>query len=873
MRELLLAPDLYWLGALDPDLRVFDIIMQTEFGTTYNSYLLLGSEKIAVVETVKHRFFDGYRETLAAILQRHGKNFTDIDYIVVNHTEPDHAGSVEMLIDLCPRAQVVGSAIAIDYLRDITNNHNFSALPVRQGDKLSLGNRTLEFIDAPFLHWPDSIFTWCPELSVLFTCDSYGSHYSFDGILLSKLPPDRRADYQSALLYYYTCIFGPFKKYVLSGIAQIENLPFTMICPGHGPVLDENPRQIVETYRRWSTIAPPDKAGKKVVIVYCAAYGYTGQLAAAIADAIRAAGGFDVITYEVNAANYAQLKDEILAEIQWADGILFGTPTINGDALPPIWDLTLSLSPVVHAGKTASAFGAVGWSGEGVPNIISRLDQLRMGVLDGFTVKFRPDAAKLAQAAEFGRKFAQAVATGIIPPRAEKEVVEDFTTMNPTGAVITWKCLVCNEKFDGVTPPLICPACGAKQDMFEPARPEHPPFRSDKPLEIIIVGNGAAGISAAEAARARNAMANIEIISSEKYPAYYRPSLSDYIAGEITADQLLFRPAEWYEQNNIRQTLGVAVMTVDCQAKKVELSDSSWRHYDKLIVASGAKCNLPPIQNSNFRNVYTLRGRNDAEQILQAVGQCRQAVVIGGGVLGLETAWSLKESGLTVTVIELADRILPRQLDREGSRLFEQIMKDAGIILFKHTSVKKILGDGRAAGVELEDGTTVNADVVIVSAGINPNKQLLSECGVRANRGVVVDDHMRTSIPDIYAAGDVAEYDGMVIGLWSPALEQGTVAGANAAGDDISYTPIIHPLNFSGINTEVMSIGNVVSEDDHLDIIRAVNPRKKTYLKLVFDDDRLVGAIAIGDISKGAILIKGVRNRHAKKTVLRALSM
>ena len=190
MKSLELKKDIYWIGSLDPNLRIFDIIMETEFGTTYNSYIVKGSEKIALFETVKAKCFEEYIEKI--------KQYVDpkkIDYIVVDHTEPDHAGSVEMLLDYAPNAKVVGSQAAIDFLREIANK-DFDTIVVNHGDTLDLGNKTLKFISAPFLHWPDSIYTYIPEDKVLVTCDSFGAHYSWDEVLFSKIPQEKMKDYE-----------------------------------------------------------------------------------------------------------------------------------------------------------------------------------------------------------------------------------------------------------------------------------------------------------------------------------------------------------------------------------------------------------------------------------------------------------------------------------------------------------------------------------------------------------------------------------------------------------------------------------------------------------------------------------------------------
>lgn len=402
MKSLKLKEDIHWIGSLDPDLRIFDIIMYAEFGTTYNSYVVKGSEKTAVVETVKAKFFDEYIEKLSKII-----DVKDIDYIIVDHTEPDHAGSAEKLLELNPTAKIVGSKSAITFMKEICNR-DFDFIEVTTGDSISLGNKTLKFISVPFLHWPDSMYTYLEEDNVLFTCDSFGAHYSLDTILSSTIK--NHDDYMKSLKYYYDMIMGPFKPYVLKAIDKIKDLKIDMICTGHGPVLDENPQKIIDLYKEWSTEVNPNTK-KTVVIPYVSAYGYTAELAKQLAESIKAAGDIDVKLYDLVYDDKSKLMDDIY----WADGLLFGTPTILGDALKPIWEVLISMFPVVHGGKIASSFGSYGWSGEGVNNINQRLKQLRMKVVEpGLRIKFKPSASNLQETYDFGLNFGKSVLAGKI---------------------------------------------------------------------------------------------------------------------------------------------------------------------------------------------------------------------------------------------------------------------------------------------------------------------------------------------------------------------------------------------------------------------------------------------------------------------------
>lgn len=392
MEILELKNGIYWTGILDPELKVFDIIMETEFGTTYNSYLIKGSEKTAIVETAKGKFFDQYLKKLQSLIE-----ITSIDYIIVNHTEPDHAGSIEQLLNLNPDLTIVGSTAAVNFLKNIVNME-FNHIKVKENDTLSLGDKTLHFMMLPHLHWPDTMYTWLEEDKMLFTCDSFGAHYSLDDILLSKVVDWK--GYQRALKYYFDNILGPFKPFVLKALNRIEALDVEMIGTGHGPVVDCKIDELKETYRKWSTVINPNKR-PTVIIPYVSAYGYTRELALRIEEGIKESGEIDVRAYDM----VETAADKVLEEINFADGILFGTPTILGEALKPIWDLTTCMYPVIHSGKVAGAFGSYGWSGEGVPHILERLKQLRFKVTDGFTVKFKPDEEELQQAYEYGRNF------------------------------------------------------------------------------------------------------------------------------------------------------------------------------------------------------------------------------------------------------------------------------------------------------------------------------------------------------------------------------------------------------------------------------------------------------------------------------------
>lgn len=348
MKTIKLRDGFYWTGVQDTKLRVFDIIMYTEFGTTYNSYVMKAGDQTILFETAKETFFEQYLENLKEVI-----DVTDIDYLVVSHTEPDHAGSVERLLEYSPQMKILATPCALGFLQEIVRK-DYTGLPVKDGQEMRIGNRTLRFLIVPNLHWPDTMYTFIEEEQILVTCDSFGAHYCLPEVVSDAVCQEE--DYQKALRYYFDNIIGPFKSYMRQALERIESLDITMICTGHGPVLvGDRIRQVMAQYWEWSAEQNPNRK-KTIIIAYVSAYGYTGMLAERIADGIRDSGDLDVRLYDMVEADAAEVE----REIQYADGFLLGSPTILGDALKPIWNLTLSMFPTTHGGKYAGAFGSYG---------------------------------------------------------------------------------------------------------------------------------------------------------------------------------------------------------------------------------------------------------------------------------------------------------------------------------------------------------------------------------------------------------------------------------------------------------------------------------------------------------------------------------
>jgi len=845
MKALEVKKDIYWVGALDPNLRIFDIIMYTPFGTTYNSYVVKGSEKTAVFETVKEKFFDEYLERLHSLQIK----VEDIDYIVVDHTEPDHAGSIGKLLEIAKNAKIVGSASAIGFLKEIINR-DFESITVGDGDKITLGNKTLSFISAPFLHWPDSIYTYVEEDKLLITCDSFGSHYSSEA-MFNDLNANED-NYREALKYYFDAIMGPFKPYVLQAIDKIKDLKIDIICPGHGPILRDNPWDIVNQYKEWSL---PEKSTEvpEVTVCYVSAYGYTESVAKKIEEGIKASSKYKVNMYDVIHHD----MNDVIASIGKSEGIIFGSPTINGDALKPIWDILINLNPIVHGGKVASAFGSYGWSGEGVPNIIDRLKQINLDLYPSMAFNFKPSEEDLNFAYKFGESFAQKIAENII--------VRNAPTKPSSGK--RWKCVVCGEEFDGARPPEICPACGATADQFIEVSVEAITFSSETKEKFLIIGNGASGYYAADAIRKRNKLCEIEMISNESQLTYYRPSISDGLSEELKDDEFFLSPKEWYTENKITLNLGVQVESLNPDKKEVLLEGGKSINYDKLIIANGSQNRMIPTEGIDKEGVFTLRNLKDLENIKNKMKTIKSTVIVGGGLLGLEAADEIRKAGIKVSVVEFSNALLGKQLDNEGSLILKTAVESQGIEVILGDAVTVINGEKSVTSVTLKSGKTIDAQLVLFSTGIAPNKTIADKTTISTNRGILVNDYMETNVKDIYACGDIAEFESIVYGNWPAAVDMGKIAGTNAVGDKKAYVHALGVVSFNAMGVGILSVGQI--SGDNLKSISVNDSETKIYKKLFFNKNALVGGIIIGDNKLSANLITGIEEATPLENVLK----
>lgn len=358
----------------------------------------------------------------------------------------------------------------------------------------------------------------------------------------------------------------------------------------------------------------------------------------------------------------------------------------------------------------------------------------------------------------------------------------------------------------------------------------------------FILGGGIAALSAAKAIRKTDPSGLIVLLTNEDALPYNRPALTKQLLSELSAADIAVETAAWYDApgRDIIVLTGRTVSAIDPEKKTVSLSDGLVFSYDKLVYALGARCFIPPFEGSDRENVIAVRTVEDAARVRSLAKDVKDAVVIGGGVLGLEAAWCLRQGGLNVTVIEFESQIMSRQIDEEAAAHLISAMDRHGVKLLTQASAAAY--DGKT--LTLADGRTLAADIVIVSAGVRANIEIAAAAGIKADRKIIVDEHMQTSAPDVYAAGDCAVY-GMSYALWAEATEMGKVAGTNAAGGEAAYQVVPRPLLFHGFETELFSIGDVGRQPAKTYEVGEM-PGARYYSV----DGKVVGAILTGDISR-----------------------
>jgi len=374
-------------------------------------------------------------------------------------------------------------------------------------------------------------------------------------------------------------------------------------------------------------------------------------------------------------------------------------------------------------------------------------------------------------------------------------------------------------------------------------------------MDYLIIGAGAAGVSAAkEILKNRKSEDRISIFTDEKYPFYYRPRLIECLSGEVEVEDIIINDQKWFEENNIELHLNEKIIEIDSQNKLLKSKKDQYT-YDKLLLANGSHCFVPPFSGVDLDNIFTLRTAADLKEINQAAEKAKKAVVVGGGLLGLEIAYNFAKAGLDTTVLEVAPYLLPMQLDQRGGDLLEEKLKQNNVKVVTDAATKGFNGEKSVEKVILED-REIEADLVLISTGVRSNTSLVENLDIDKNKGILVDSKMQTSNPDIYAAGDVAEFKDKIYGIWPPSLAQGRVAGTVMSGGQAEFDGYVpsHKLKVAGIN--VVSLGELNKDGDYAEEVLADN---ESYVKVIKNKEEKIGALIVGQYSEQNQLLADIK--------------
>jgi nitrite reductase (NADH) large subunit len=366
--------------------------------------------------------------------------------------------------------------------------------------------------------------------------------------------------------------------------------------------------------------------------------------------------------------------------------------------------------------------------------------------------------------------------------------------------------------------------------------------------QLLVVGNGMAGVACVEQILKHKHDYEITIFGDEAHVNYNRIMLSSVLAGEKSSEEIVLNDLAWYQSHNIRARLGIRVVDIDTDRHAVIDNAGGVTEFDKLILATGSSAFIPPIAGSDKRNVHVFRTLDDTRALLEKSRPGLRAVVIGGGLLGLEAARGLQVQGCEVTVVHLMDTLMERQLDALGGQYLRRKIEQLGVRVILGAQTKAMLGNGKVEGLCFASGEEIEADLVVIAAGIRPNAELGRKAGLEVRRGIVVNDYMETSRPDIYAVGECTEHRGETFGLVAPLMEQGKVLASTIAGDrNIIFNPTAPAARLKIMGVDVFSAGETSDAEPGFEIVRYEDPSLGIYKKLLLKDNRLRGVVLVGD--------------------------
>ena len=390
-----------------------------------------------------------------------------------------------------------------------------------------------------------------------------------------------------------------------------------------------------------------------------------------------------------------------------------------------------------------------------------------------------------------------------------------------------------------------------------------------KKERLVVIGNGMAGVATVEHVLTKRKDMSVTILGAEPYTNYNRVLLSSVLSGEVGLDEITLNPQKWYEENGIELHLDASVKKINKKEKFVITNNKDDVYsFDKLLIATGSNAFIPPIKGIQNRGnlnqgIFTFRNLDDAKSMISWAQKCRKAIVIGGGLLGLEAARGLIRQGVEVTVVHLMDRLMDMQLDAAAAAILKKEINKLGINVLLGHCAEKIIGNGSVEGLRFTNGKVYQADMIVIATGIRPNVELASEAGLEVNQGIVVNDYMQTSNPDIYAVGECAEHRGKVYGIVAPLMEQAKVAaGAIAGNSTLRYEGSVVATKLKVAGIPLASIGNFYEESAGCEALVYSDQGASLYKKAVIQGGRVVGAILLGDLDDYSRFYEYIKNRE-----------
>jgi nitrite reductase (NADH) large subunit len=365
-------------------------------------------------------------------------------------------------------------------------------------------------------------------------------------------------------------------------------------------------------------------------------------------------------------------------------------------------------------------------------------------------------------------------------------------------------------------------------------------------VRVIIVGNGLAGIISAKTLREQDKKVEIEVFAEEKYHYYPRPNLIEFLAGTIPLERMFAFSQEWYREQNINIHLGKPVMGIFPDSQEIEVEGGQREKYESLLLANGSSSFIPPFKGTDKKGVFALRDLDDAFELLEYLENHQRVVVIGGGLLGLETARAMKSRGARVEVVEFFDRLLPRQLDTQGASLLKAQIENMGINVHLGLATEEVLGQDEVRGLRFKGEKEIEMDMAIVAAGVRQNIRIAKEAGLETDRGLVVDDYLQSSNPKIFAAGDVIQHLGKVYGIIPASFNQARVVASNILSKKEKYEGTVPSNTLKVVGLDLTSVGLVNPEEGTCEEFRKEKKEEGIYKKVVIQKGVVVGAIWMG---------------------------